>query len=83
MNPFQSTAIAATVNAAGLQAGTYSGKVGLALSSGENFSIPVLLTVTSSQQSLVLSQTGLFFQAVQGGTTPPSQSVSVLNGGAG
>jgi uncharacterized protein (TIGR03437 family) len=81
--PFQSTAVIATVNAAGLSAGTYVGRIALILSSGENFSVPVLLTVTSNQQSLVTSQTGLLFQAVQGGTTPPPQSVSVLNGGAG
>ena len=83
LGPFQSTAATVTVNPAGLAAGTYNGLIALALSSGENFTIPVLLTVTSNQQSLVLSQTGLSFQAVQGGANPPSQSVSVLNGGAG
>jgi len=83
VNPFQSTAAVATVNTAGLQPGTWSGTVTLALSSGENFSIPVVLTVASSQQTLVLSQTGLFFQSVQGGTAPPPQSISVLNGGTG
>ena len=83
LGPFQSTAATVTVNAAALPAGTYTGLVSLALSSGENFTIPVLLTVTSNQQTLLLSQTGLSFQAVQGGTNPPSQSVSVLNGGAG
>jgi uncharacterized protein (TIGR03437 family) len=83
LNPFQSTAAVAAVNAAGLASGTYSGTISFALSSGENFTVPVVLTVTSNQQSLILSQTGLFFQAVQGGSAPPSQSVSVLNGGAG
>ena len=81
--PFQTTAAIATVNSAGLQGGTYTGSIVLALSSGENFTIPVLLTVTSTQQNLVLSQTGLFFQSVQGGTAPPAQSISVLNGGSG
>ena len=83
LNPFQSTAAVASVNAANLVAGTYAGRIQFALSSGENFTLPVLLTVTSSQQSLVLSQTGAYFQAVQGGTSPPAQSISVLNGGAG
>jgi uncharacterized protein (TIGR03437 family) len=83
VNPFQSAAAVATVNAAGLPAGTYSGSITLSLSSGESFTLPVLLTVTSSQQSLVLSQSGEYFQAVQGGTAPPAQSISVLNGGAG
>jgi uncharacterized protein (TIGR03437 family) len=83
INPFQNSSTVATVNTSGMLAGTYLGTIKLALSSGENFTLPVLLTVTSNQQSLVLSQTGLFFQAVQGGTAPPSQSVSVLNGGTG
>ncbi len=83
LSPFQSATVIATVNATGLPAGTYAGTIALTLSSGEKFSIPVLLTVTSNQQSLTLSQTGLFFQAVQGGASPPPQSVSVLNGGSG
>jgi uncharacterized protein (TIGR03437 family) len=83
LNPFQSTAAVASVNAANLLAGTYVGTIRFALSSGENFTLPVLLTVTSGQQSLVLSQTGSYFQAVQGGSSPPAQSISVLNGGAG
>jgi uncharacterized protein (TIGR03437 family) len=83
VNPFQSSAAVATANAAGLPAGTYQGAIKLTLSSGENFTLPVLLTVTSNQQSLVLSQSGLFFQSVQGGTAPPAQSISILNGGAG
>lgn len=83
LDAFQSTAVVATANPAGLPAGTYSGTIVLALSSGETFTIPVILTVTSSQQSLVLSQTGLFFEAVQGGASPPSQSISVLNEGSG
>jgi len=83
LGPFQSAAVIANVNAAGLAAGTYAGTIALTLSSGEHFSIPVILTVTSNQQTLWLSQTGLLFQAVQGGTAPPSQSISVLNGGAG
>jgi uncharacterized protein (TIGR03437 family) len=83
LGPFQTSAVIVTVNAANVPAGTYAGTIALALSSGETFSIPVILTVASNQQSLVLSQTGLLFRAVQGGTSPPSQSVSVLNGGAG
>lgn len=83
VSPFQSTVATVTVNAAALPAGTYTGLIALALSSGENFSIPVLLTVTSNQQSMELSQTGLSFRAVQGGSNAPSQTVSVLNGGSG
>jgi uncharacterized protein (TIGR03437 family) len=83
VNPFQSSAATVTVTAGQLVAGTYSGTVALVLDSGENFKVPVLLTVTGSQQSLVLSQTGLSFQAVQGGAATPPQPISVLNGGTG
>ena len=83
LNPFQSSTAIASVNAANLVAGTYAGTIRLALSSGENFILPVVLTIASSQQSLVVSQSGLYFQAVQGGSSPPAQSVSVINGGAG
>ncbi len=83
VNPFQSTSAVISVNAGGLGAGIYSGTIQLALSSNENFTIPVLLTITSSQQSLVVSQSGVYFPAVQGGASPPAQSISVLNGGAG
>ncbi|HKD05858.1 MAG TPA: hypothetical protein VKB79_08145 [Bryobacteraceae bacterium] len=83
LGPFQSAAVIVTVNGAGLTPGAHSGAIALTLSSGENFTIPVLLTVSSNQQTLWLSQTGLLFQAVQGGTSPPSQSMSVLNGGGG
>jgi uncharacterized protein (TIGR03437 family) len=83
INPFLSSVATATANPNGLTAGTYSGAIAFVLSSGENFTVPVLLTVTSSQQNIVISQSGLFFQAVQGGTAPPPQSVSVLNGGSG
>ena len=73
----------ASVNTASLVAGTYAGTIQLALSSGENFTLPVVLSIASSQQSLILSQSGLYFQAVQGGSSPPAQSVSVINGGTG
>jgi uncharacterized protein (TIGR03437 family) len=83
LSPFQTSVAVVSVNPSQLVAGTYSGTIALALSSGETFTIPVLLTVTSSQQRLVLSQTGLYFQAVQGGAATPAQSISVLNGGTG
>ena len=83
VNPFQSTTATASVNAAGLSSGTYFGNIAFALSTGENYNVPVLLAVTANQQSIVLSQTGVYFQAVQGGSSPPAQSLSVLNGGSG
>src|SRR5215472_839492 len=41
------------------------------------------MTITSSQQLISLSQTGLTFRAVAGGGAPAPQSYSVLNSGAG
>jgi len=83
INPFLSSIAIATANPNGLTAGTYSGAIAFTLSSGENFTVPVVLTVTSSQQKIVISQSGLFFQSVQGGSAPPAQPISVLNGGSG
>ena len=83
INPFQSTSAVVSVNASGLSAGVYGGAIQLTLSSEENFSLPVLLTITGGQQSLVISQSGVYFQAVQGGTSPPAQTIAVLNGGSG
>lgn len=82
--PFLSGSLEVSVNAAGLAAGTYSGQVSITTSpDGVSSSIPVLITVSSTQQSIVLSQTGLLFTAVQGGSSMPAQSISVLNGGSG
>ena len=45
--------------------------------------VQVTLTVNGLTQSIVLTQTGLEFTAVSGGTPPPAQSFTVLNGGLG
>jgi trimeric autotransporter adhesin len=84
LNPFATSSVLVTVDPTGLPAGTVVGKVSFAVSpSGETFDVSVLITLTSSQQSIVVSQTGLRFQTVVGGGAPPSQAISVLNGGAG
>jgi len=84
LGAFSASSVLVTVDPTGLPAGTFVGNVSIAVSpSGENFDIQVLITVTSSQQSIVVSQTGLRFQTVTGGGAPPSQAISVFNGGAG
>ena len=84
ISAFSSSSVLVTANPAGLVAGTYPGKISISVSpTGESFDIPVLVTVTSSQLSIQLSQTGLRFQSVQGGGAPPSQVISVINGGGG
>jgi hypothetical protein len=80
--PFGQGVIQVTADPTGLAEGTYTGYV--VVSSGSTqFNVPVLMTITSSQQLITLSQTGLTFRAVSGGGAPAPQSYSVLNGGAG
>ena|SRR5437773_644443 len=45
--------------------------------------IPVTTTISTLDQAILLSQTGLSFLAVQGGGVVPSQSFGVLNIGTG
>ena len=81
---FSSSSISVTVNPGNLVPGTYTGTVSVIVSSSnQTFSIPILVTVTSAQQQLQLSASGLRFQAVSGAGAPPSQSITVLNGGSG
>ena len=83
LGAFSPVSLSVAANPAGLTAGVYSGLVTVMISTGERLAVPVLLTVTSTRQSLVLSQTGLTFLAVAGGGAPPTQSFQVFNGGAG
>ncbi len=75
-----------TVNPLGLAVGTYTGSIAIAAnatSTGNSVTIPVTVTVGSVQQTILLSQTGLTFTAVQIGGAVPSQTFGVLNSGAG
>jgi uncharacterized protein (TIGR03437 family) len=82
--PFVAGSINVTVNPAGLVPNTYTGLITVKVSpTGESFVIPVNALIASSQQSIVLSQSGFRFQAVQGGGAPPTQSLTVINGGPG
>jgi len=64
----------------GLQPGTYTGRVTVSsASTGETVTIPVTMTVSAVQQTMLLSQSGLSFIAVSGGGVVPPQSVGVLN----
>ena len=81
---FSSNSISVTVNVGNLVPGTYTGTVSVTVApSNQTFSIPILVTVTSAQAQLQLSASGLRFQAVSGGGAPPSQSITVINGGNG
>jgi uncharacterized protein (TIGR03437 family) len=79
----QPASLSITANPAGLRAGTYSGIVRVAASDGTLKNVPVTMTVTDAQPSILLSQLGLTFNAIQNGSTEPAQTFSILNGGEG
>jgi uncharacterized protein (TIGR03437 family) len=70
-----------------LPAGVYTGTVRVS-ASGTGFQpvssdVPVTLLVAQPAQTILLSQTGLLFTGVEGGTTIPAQSFGILNTGQG
>ncbi len=79
---FSSATATVTVNPSGLTPGTYSATVTLA-ASGQQFVVPVTVTVSSAQLGIAISQTALRFQVAAGAGAPPSQSITVLNQGTG
>src|SRR5687767_12458759 len=82
--PFSSSSLSITADPQALGVGTYSGTVSISISpTGERLTAVVLFTVTGSQQNLVLSQSGLTLQTVQGGVSPPPLSFSVFNESSG
>jgi len=68
-----------TASPAGLAAGTYSGQV----AAGDEVTVPVTMTISAVQQTILLSQTGLTFTAVERGGSEPPQTFGVLNVGQG
>jgi uncharacterized protein (TIGR03437 family) len=79
---FSVTTLTVTASTAGLTPGTYAGTVNVAMP-GHIFTITVTLTISTSQQELVLSHSALEFQVAKGAAPPPSQSIVVLNPGSG
>jgi uncharacterized protein (TIGR03437 family) len=80
---FTSAFVSVTADPSQLQQGTYSGAVTVSIAGGQSFTIPVLASVAGTQPNIQLSQTGLRFQAVTGGSVTSPQSIAVLNSGAG
>lgn len=82
--PFGTTSVSVNVDPSGLAVGTYLGTLSVsAQPSGQQFEIGVLASVSGGGAQLQISQSGLRFQTVAAGSSPPSQTISVLNGGAG
>lgn len=75
-----------TANPAGLAAGTYSGSVVVISPSGSTSQsklVPVTLAVTGTQQTILLSETGMTFTGAAQGGQPLPQGFAILNTGAG
>jgi hypothetical protein len=82
--PFSSSSVVVSANPSSLPVGTYTGTLSISLSpSGQTSKVAVTATVSSAKQQIVVSQSGLRFQTVAGGGAPSSQSIAVLNSGAG
>jgi len=80
--PASPSALAVTADPTGLNPGTYGGTVTVS-GAGSTLSVPVTMTISSLDQVILLSQTGLSFTAVaQGGVVPP-QTFAVRNVGTG
>ena len=81
---FSSSSVSVNVNPSGLGAGTYAGSVSISIAPASlQYNVAVIVTVGEGQAQLQLSQSGLRFQTVAAGGAPPSQSITVLNGGGG
>jgi uncharacterized protein (TIGR03437 family) len=79
---FGSGGIQVTADPTGVPPGTYGGSVSVTVGTTTAI-VSVVMTVTSTQQILTLSQAGLTFRAIAGGGAPPPQTISVLNTGSG
>ncbi|MBI3933834.1 MAG: hypothetical protein HY316_04025 [Acidobacteria bacterium] len=74
--------VSATIGS--LAAGTYSGSVRIQSSTtNESIAVPVTLLVRPVAGSILLSQRGLTFTGVAGGSAVPSQNFGILNTGQG
>jgi uncharacterized protein (TIGR03437 family) len=82
VNSFGANALAITADPSQLAPGTYSGVITISVKD-QTLGVSVLAVVGGTQPSIQLSQTGLRFQAVSGGTATAPQSITVLNPGAG
>ncbi len=84
LSAFASQSIQATLNPTGLGPGTYSGTVTISsTASSQSVTLPVTMTVTQVEQTLLIPQSGLTFYAIAGGGAPPPQFFSILNTGRG
>ena len=69
------------IDPSSLGLGTYTGLI--TISADTTQTIPVTVTVSAVQQTILLSQTGLTFTAVANGGIVPPQTFGILNSGSG
>jgi hypothetical protein len=81
--PDGTSALTASVNTAGLTAGTYAGTIIITAETGAEERIPVSLTVTAPPAILSVVPGALNFKAQQGGPAPLPLSFSINNIGSG
>lgn len=81
--PGKPVPITVTADPTGLSPGAYTGSISLLPDSGNAVSIPVVVTVSTLSQALLLTQSGLSFTAVAQGGVVPNQSFGVINAGTG
>jgi uncharacterized protein (TIGR03437 family) len=83
-SPTAPAAVVVTANPGSLAAGVYTGKIAItSLASGEQANVPVTMIVGAAQSRILLSASGMSFQAVAGAGPPPAQNLSILNRGQG
>jgi uncharacterized protein (TIGR03437 family) len=69
-----------SVNAAGLSPGVYSGSIQVqSATTNQTRTIPVTFLLTRPVPTILVSQTGLLFTGVEGGSVVPPQSIGILN----
>jgi uncharacterized protein (TIGR03437 family) len=83
-SPAAPASVVVTANPGSLAAGVYTGRIAItSATSGEQASVPVTMIVGAAQSRILLSASGMSFQAVAGAGPPPAQNLSILNRGQG
>jgi sugar lactone lactonase YvrE len=81
-SPVAPATITVTVQPAGMSPGTYQGNIVL-YAAGTSTALPVTLTISSSGNGILVSQTSLSFTAVAQSGAPHPQVIGILNSGTG
>jgi uncharacterized protein (TIGR03437 family) len=82
-SPTGSAPLLVKANPVGLQPGTYRGTITVAAQAGGSAIVPVIMTISSATQAIVLTHAGLTFTTVQQGGVAAPQTFAVLNIGSG